>query len=552
LLPLSLSASGVLYEGIGGWGAVTGAAEEEVPPGPEWQWMDGVWMGRLPDQADHLALGGTVFPLADARPVGFVPAALPGRHNPFGACILHSLSVRFNGMIDKLPWTPQFSKAEEPPSFLPVGVTGGERLSLMLELEDAATGQRWPLEPTFAARDGGLLARGQRTLRFYSGSVEDGELEWAVVTSIPKAGDWMLQGRIVAMKSPFRLLRWRIGLRREAEAHPVDRMDWEGAVGIVSHADATAVSLVADLGEPRRMRAVRRAEATGLEFDLAVTPATRNFPRLATVSVKVESWASESAEAARREAVERLPRAGGALEIPADDWPGLLAGALELTPSAVGWTHPGGFRDARDAWNYLWFRISDLFPPHPVWMSAFACMARNADGIPLISLNAERAEAVVNPDPDLEISLERGPNQGKSLLAATRAPGVRAVWVRASENEVLDYAPEALRMCDYPAVWDPKVGDPAVDIRHAEAEWLAALACDLKKRGIPLLVSDAGSLASFTLFHADGLVCASADPEEMKRQRVLAGDRPVLWNAADPSAEAEQLAQELGFDRISP
>ena len=59
-------------------------------------------------------------------------------------------------------------------------------------------------------------------------------------------------------------------------------------------------------------------------------------------------------------------------------------------------------------------------------------------------------------------------------------------------------------------------------------------------------------LAPFTTVYADALVCASADPAEMRRQRALAGSRPVLWIPADAAAPAADLARELGFVRSGP
>ena len=96
-------------------------------------------------------------------------------------------------------------------------------------------------------------------------------------------------------------------------------------------------------------------------------------------------------------------------------------------------------------------------------------------------------------------------------------------------------------------MWGDESPLPAVDVRHAEAEWISSLACVLKSAGTCLLVEDAGPLAPFTTYHADALVCASADPAEMRRQRALAGPRPVVWIAENPGPEAVALARELGF-----
>ncbi len=56
-------------------------------------------------------------------------------------------------------------------------------------------------------------------------------------------------------------------------------------------------------------------------------------------------------------------------------------------------------------------------------------------------------------------------------------------------------------------------------------------------------------MAPFTTYHADALVCESADPAEMRRQRALAGTRPVVWQSEEAGPEAEALATHLGFVR---
>ena len=132
-----------------------------------------------------------------------------------------------------------------------------------------------------------------------------------------------------------------------------------------------------------------------------------------------------------------------------------------------------------------------------------------------------------------------------------RPSGSAAVWIRAGTAAALDHGARALYLCDYPAVWEEGSPLPAVDVRHAEAELIASLACVLKTAGTCLLVEDAGPLAPFTTYHADALVCASADPAEMRRQHALAGPRPVLWTAENPGAEAAELARNFGFVRPS-
>ena len=60
-------------------------------------------------------------------------------------------------------------------------------------------------------------------------------------------------------------------------------------------------------------------------------------------------------------------------------------------------------------------------------------------------------------------------------------------------------------------------------------------------------MEDTSTLAPYTTVYADALVCTSADPVEMRRQHALAGPRPVLWAARQPTAAANALAHDLGF-----
>ncbi|HAL92257.1 MAG TPA: hypothetical protein DCM68_04445, partial [Verrucomicrobia bacterium] len=287
-----------------------------------------------------------------------------------------------------------------------------------------------------------------------------------------------------------------------------------------------------------------------IEFDLAATKATGNFPRRATFSIAVDSWATAGPETAPQEAVAKLARAGGGVALPEEivrDGPGSVP---EYEPGVLRLSHPGGFRDRADAMHYLMLRTSGLFPDRDWAASAFQCAVQDSEGLPQLILNGDAAILAVNPDPDLETMLEMGQNRGLTLLERIRQSGAKAVWIRAgSLPGRVDHGSRALYLCDYPAVWEEGSPAPGVDLGHAEAELMASLSCALKEQGICLLVEDGGPAAPFTTYYADALVCASADPAEMRRQRALAGPRAVLWTASDLGAEAKGLADELGFVR---
>lgn len=150
--------------------------------------------------------------------------------------------------------------------------------------------------------------------------------------------------------------------------------------------------------------------------------------------------------------------------------------------------------------------------------------------------------------------LAMGPNRGRTVLGRIRRSGARAVLIRAAESTSgLDHSGRALQLGDYPALWEPGTAAPGVDPRHAEIELIGALACVLKNEGICLLVQDSGPLAPFTTYYADALVCASADPAEMRRQRALAGPRPVLWLPPETAGSAAvDMARNLRFVTPGP
>ena len=173
----------------------------------------------------------------------------------------------------------------------------------------------------------------------------------------------------------------------------------------------------------------------------------------------------------------------------------------------------------------------------------------DARGEPQVARAGDEAVVAVNADPDLEAMLEWGQNRGQTVLERIRRSGIPAVWIRAGTASALDFGARALYLCDYPAVWGDGSPQPAVDVRHAEAELVSSLSCVLKNAGICLLVEDAGPLAPFTTYYADALVCAATVETEMRRQAALAGPRPVLWIAENPGADAVALARELGFVR---
>lgn len=536
-----------LYGEAGGWGAVAGVPATAVPPDAGWLFEEGLWTGRIPDGAETLAFGDVALQVAEALPPPLAPGLLPATRSPFGACTVRSLSVRFDAEVRSRRWALVFPKEGRDSEFVPLELAGGRSVPIRMELEDAVSGRRWPLRPERMGRESGTGAKGDS--RLYAGTVDDGDVDWLLVATPGAGGRVILQGRVLVLKSPERLLKVRLLL--ETGAPGAGLLQEESPPATVAATNGTAVALFADLAEPRRFRAVVDASgAWGVEIDLAATKATGNFPRSATFSLEADAWATAGADAAAQEAMERLPRAGGSVALPDSVARDGLAGVPAIEASRMRLAHPAGFADATDAVAYLMLKTSGLFSDFGWASSAFFCAAQDARGAKRISAAGQEVVLAVNPDPDLETTLETGPNRGVAVLERVRKAAAPAVWIRAAgASPGLDHREQALYLCDYPAVWEEGSGTPAADLRHAEAELIAALACRLEESGTCLMVSDDGPLAPFTTYHADVLVCESADGDEMRRQRALAGLRPVLWTAANAGAEAEALARKLGFAR---
>ena len=545
------AAGATLYEGGGKWAVVSGLPEDAPAPDSGWGFEQGLWVGRVSPSADSVVFGDVVLPLSEALPLPLAPARLLLTSNPFGPCVVKSLSVRFDSQLRGRRWSPVFPAEDGRPALAPIEILNGQNMGLALYLEDVETGRRQELVPERMGREGGMFSDKKGLILFYSGMLENGRLEWKFLVSPDSLGRHLLQGQVRSLDGQDRRLRFRVLLRTGAPGSPVLQDDFPPAV--VAMTGTAAVGLFTDLAEPRRFRAVfdEATGATGLEYDLALTKATGNFPGSATFSVAVEAWNSTDPAAAQSEALERLSRAGGSVALPGRVSEEGIEKAALFEPAFLRLRHPGGFESRNEAQRYLNLRTSGLFSDSDWAASALQCAAQDAGGALQIVLEGEGARVSVNADPDLETLLERGQNRGKTVLEQVRRRGLSVVFLRAAGDSLdLDHRPNALHLCDYPALWDEGSATIGVDLRHAEVELITALACVCKEEGICLLVGDSGPLAPFTTMHADALVCESADPVEMQRQRKLAGARPVLWRTEAADAAAEELALHLGFVRL--
>ena len=545
-----------LYRGTGSWAAVTGA--EVAPEGGGWFSIgDGVWAGRVAKEADSVEVGGAVLPLAEALPLPEGAAALPAHNNPFGNCIVRSLSVRFDQAVKGRNWSLIGSSAGKAGEFARLKDAKGGDLKLVFTLEDAQSGARWRLVPERMAQEGGVYSWFRGSARAYAGTLDGGKIDWLIATEKMSDGKWIVQGRVLLMEKETRFFRLRAGVADASGAVPI--AGWEGgteqAPGVAAvRANGATVALLADLSEPRRMRAVCDAaeEGMALEFDLAATPATANFPRRAAFSVTLETWKSGGG-AVEEEAAARWERSG------ATDRAVPLSNAI-FCPARVEWQcgADDAFESSDDAWDCLKVLASGLAPGGDKgYAAALSCAARDEEGRPFVRVEENgRATGVLNIDPDLRTPFAVGMNRGLWAREACLAGGKPGAWVCVEvAEEGLDYQVRALEMCDYPAVWEAGTWRPAVDTVHAQAEWLLAMGCAVREAGGHLCVWDDGPYAPFTTYAADAVMTAAVDGAMLRRARLLAGGRPCVWSAAlarrrgageEEVVNAERLARELG------
>ena len=535
-----------LYQGEGGWVAVQGLGADEVLTDGAWAREGDLWIGRLTGDAEILRR-----PDVEKRELPLAAGFLPSARNAFGSCLIRSLSIRYEAQIRARGWTLLFPLEDQPLEFRPLELAHDVKVPVRFLIEDMDRGELWELHPERSGREGGLFAQKKGDAQIYAGLLDEGQLEWHVMIVRGNEDRRIVQNRVIILDGPPRRLRFRMLVKADVEALPLLQEDLPPA--LVAWSEGMAVGLMLDLAEPRRYRAILNEEGWfGLEFDLALTPATGNFPASATFSLEADAWPADNADDALSRAGEYLSALGAQTPVPEEVLNGNWDRVLRFEPATLTLRHPGGFPDDGDALHYLLMRMSGLFGDADWAASAFLCAALNADGQTTIRREGDTAVVLVNPDPDLRTPLEIGQNRGLTLLSRILRAEPAAVWIRALGSvSGLDHHSRSLYLCDYPAVWNE--GDRSsigVEVGQAEVELIFSLACVLRQRGIALLMEDTGPLAPSTCAPADALVCRSTDPDEMRRQKILAGERPVFWVPTAPEPHAVELAQELGLIQL--
>ncbi len=479
--------------------------------------------GFAPDPlVPGLFVGRSSVPPDEAALPPFYPP-LPSAANPFAACVPVSHSIRFDASIAARNWTLTTPSTDEAAAFPLLRDAAGRPLQIALFLEpvrpaaerDEPSAGPVPLRPERFAREGGHFSLLRGSARAFTGTADSGAVEWLLALEKSGNGRWIVQGRLRLADPALapRFYRLRLAVLSAPDARPVPSADAPAAV--LSVRPSTAVALSADLSEPRRLRAVtdfRPAPgadpAMALEFDLALTPLTRNFPSRASFSALLSTWVPAADPDA--EALARLPRPRSPSTPEFQAALAAYAHSPALTNciplGALDLRAPLPFLSPADALAYLRFRASSSrFPDAAALAPALPSLALPA--VPVLSPDApDRAAFALNPDPDIKTPLLLGSNWGKALfprlLALARQQGGLSVEV--AFPDVLDASPNALAMADYPAVWDPVAPDaPLVLLAHPQCEFLAALACALHEENLPLAIRDSSPHAPFTTYHAD-------------------------------------------------
>lgn len=476
-----------------------------------------------------------------------VPLRLPGQRNPFAGCLIRSLSLRFDGEMREHRWAPIYVRGETP-KLAPVtyeraaekGKKGGEKIvrACHLEFTDMESGERWMAVPDRMARSGGMFSvlRGGDAIRFYAGSLVstngDEILEWHVLTD-DQAARRVFHAQIAAPLGTPRRLRARFWLG-DADAEGLTAVPGRPLV------EAEGIPLWLDLSEPRRFRVLRAEDRDlGFEFDLGATPATGNFPCVATfaVTAATRQGGAEGEAVLRENGPELTPLP---VEVAAGNWSHVMGFAptrFDLPESELAAEGPSELTDEEFLEQMESATEAGGLEAVEWASSAFQCLVL-PEGNDVARLGPR--SCWVNPDPDLPSILSVGPNRAQAILYAVRGAARRPSAVFLDFTGVgkapCDTRERAVYLCDYPTVWgDEENASSKLGVRLADAasEFAATLACMLRREGIPLLIradlDDPDAL--FLLYHADGIVVGPGE-EQAARERVALG-RPVLVMPAE-------------------
>jgi hypothetical protein len=325
--------------------------------------------------------------------------------------------------------------------------------------------------------------------------------------------------------------------------------------GVVSRG-GTAWLLQANVEEPRVVRL--SAEALGehralvLTFPLALTSATSNFVRRATVSCRLRPVPASAANVFWAAAAEAMPMAA-ATETFVDreafaslsQWP-VVRGYYRLPLAS------GAVVNRQDFETLLGFCADISGPEGEAALATQLGGARDPSGGLSLRPAQSGGDAAVdwNLDPDLRVTKEQPLSPAmlvwREIGRLLQRPETSGIIMDLPDLSRLDYNPSAIGVADYPCVCGEQNPRAALTIGAGVFEFLQLAGPKIREQGKRLAVRISGAPDASVLLLADAVILAPSpakwtvdDAERTARAvRAMAGRRPVFvepafWGAAE-------------------
>ncbi len=460
-----------------------------------------------------------------------------------------SLSVRLDTELKSVRWTD----LDRPwPAMQWTPLFQDSPVPLKIVLQDCASGESVALEPeSVRANEEAILFEG-----------EELGVNWAILVEPAGTGAMRVTGRLEAEND--RVLRLEIRTPLDGEgwvwhddfrsarqldagagdlANVVSSPFGERSVypfGAVSR-DAHILSVETDPFEPRVFCVLARTEeqALAIQYDLALTQQTSNFPGRATIRCEFRSLKSATGNPFRAVLADfqkrhSAPQVARSSQLNPD-------GLVHLAPWVQRVPLSAGMARTEENVEIL-FRLG-LMEHGPVAdLSAATLLGAciGADGKWPVAFDAG-AIIPVNVDPDAgaipELPVTRAGAEWNTIRDYLNEPRIAGVRFEAMQTETPDYRETAIGVADFPCVFEPAVLRPCVANSFSGFEFMALASRALATKGKVVLGSSATEPTPFHVQHVDGVLeevewlntgaFVSEEHDRMIRRRVLAGKRPV-------------------------
>jgi hypothetical protein len=514
----------------------------------------------------------TVDRVPEKGAVAYVVAELPAWQPPMRAspADIHdlldygqfSLTVRLDTELKSVRWT---DLGLPWPAMQWTPVFQDSPVPFKVVLQDCASGESVALDPeSVRANEDNILFEG-----------EELGVNWAILIEPAGTGAMRVTGRLEAENDRVLRLEIRTPLDgegwvwhddfqsvRRLEAGAVDLANvvsgpfGERSVypfGVISR-DAQVLSVETDPLEPRVFCVLARTEeqALAIQYDLALTQQTSNFPGRATFRCEFRSMQSEKEQPFRAVAADyqrRHPASHAARSSQLDP-----DGLVHLTPWVQRVPLSAGMARTEENVELL-LRLGLMEHGRVADISAATLLGAciGADGKWPVAFDAG-AIVPVNVDPDAgatpELPVTRAAAEWNTIRDYLKEPRIAGVRFDAMQVESPDYRGAAIGVADFPCVFEPTVLRPCIANSFSGFEFMTLVSRALAAKGKVIVGSSADVPTPFHVQHVDGVVeevewlntgaFMLEEHDRMIRRRVLAGKRPVAVLLNGP------------FDTLSP